>query len=70
LCISTTGIRTDLFGRDTNKVRVTDFFGSKKYVKPVRNEYNFESPEWMSLASDFDASAVWLELGKDRHLEY
>jgi phosphatidylinositol glycan class K len=70
LCISTTGIRTDLYNRDTHKVRATDFFSAKKYVEPIKNNYDFESPEWTSLSTDFDASSLWLELGKDRHLEY
>lgn len=70
LCISTVGIRTDLFERDTHKVRATDFFSAKKYVKPIDNVYNFELPEWNELTPDFDASALWLELGSDLHLKY
>jgi phosphatidylinositol glycan class K len=70
LCISTTGIRTDLFERDTHKVRASDFFSSRKYVEPIENVYDFDSSEWTDLTPDFDASALWLQLGKDRHLEY
>jgi phosphatidylinositol glycan class K len=70
LCISTTGIRTDLYNRDTHKVRATDFFSAKKYIEPINGLYDFDSAEWNELSSDFDASAIWLQLGKDRHLEY
>ncbi|KAI6196620.1 putative GPI-anchor transamidase [Aphelenchoides besseyi] len=70
LCLSTTGIRTDLFNRDPNKVRATDFFGSLKYTQSLDNEYDLETSEWEQLSSEFDASSKWLELGKDRHLEY
>lgn len=70
LCISTVGIRTDLYNRDTHKVRATDFFSARKYVEPMQNVYDFESTEWSTLETNFDASSVWLQLGKDRHLEY
>lgn len=33
VCISTVGVRDDLFLRDTSKVPITDFFGA---VRPVR----------------------------------
>lgn len=31
-CISTVGVRTDLFSRDPAKVPITDFFGS---IRPI-----------------------------------
>ena len=36
VCISTVGIRKDLFQRDVNKVPITDFFGSVRPVKLVK----------------------------------
>ncbi|XP_030753418.1 putative GPI-anchor transamidase [Sitophilus oryzae] len=49
-CISTVGVRTDLFLRDPDKVPVTDFFGSVRPVKLLSSirmdtEFNFtDSP--------------------------
>lgn len=41
LCMSTVGVRKDLFKRDPNKVLVTDFFGSVRPVEITRNvNYN------------------------------
>lgn len=37
-CISTVGVRTDLFHRDPAKVPITDFFGS---VRPVELTFDF-----------------------------
>jgi len=37
-CISTVGVRTDLFHRDLTKVPITDFFGS---VRPVELTFDF-----------------------------
>jgi phosphatidylinositol glycan class K len=33
VCISTVGVRKDLFSRDPNKVLITDFFGSLRPVE-------------------------------------
>jgi phosphatidylinositol glycan class K len=33
VCISTVGVRKDLFARDPNKVLITDFFGSLRPVE-------------------------------------
>ena len=49
VCISTVGRRTDLFGRDPYKVRITDFFGSVRPVdlsnNPVNMNASSELPE-------------------------
>ncbi len=49
VCISTVGRRTDLFGRDPYKVRITDFFGSVRPVdlsnNPVNMNASLELPE-------------------------
>lgn len=36
-CISTVGVRTDLYSKKLSQVRVTDFFGAKRYTKNVKN---------------------------------
>lgn len=35
VCISTVGVRKDLFARDTKKVPITDFFGSVRHVEVI-----------------------------------
>jgi phosphatidylinositol glycan class K len=49
VCISTVGRRTDLFGRNPYKVRITDFFGSVRPVdlsdNPVNISATSEDPE-------------------------
>ena len=45
VCISTVGRRTDLFGRDPYKVRITDFFGSVRPVDLSNNPVNMSAPE-------------------------
>lgn len=37
VCISTVGVRKDLFKRDVSKVPITDFFGS---VRPIEITYD------------------------------
>ncbi|KAI4466811.1 gpi-anchor transamidase [Holotrichia oblita] len=39
-CISTVGVRKDLFRRNPFQVPITDFFGSFRPVKLLRNIYN------------------------------
>uniref|UniRef100_A0A914HV66 GPI-anchor transamidase n=1 Tax=Globodera rostochiensis TaxID=31243 RepID=A0A914HV66_GLORO len=34
-CISTVGVRNDLYNKPLDRVRVTDFFGARRYVKGV-----------------------------------
>lgn len=40
-CISTVGVRYDLFHRDADRVRVTDFFGSVRNVQLLDEEIEF-----------------------------
>ena len=35
LCLSTVGVRTDLYPKLASRVRVTDFFGSARHVKII-----------------------------------
>lgn len=42
-CVSTVGVRTDLFARDTNSVPVTDFFGSVRNVELSTSFINLTS---------------------------
>lgn len=37
LCISTVGVRKDLFPRDPHKVSIMDFFGSIRPVEVIAN---------------------------------
>jgi len=39
-CISTVGVRKDLFRRDPNKVKITDFFGSVRKVQVINEVLN------------------------------
>ncbi|CAL8145387.1 unnamed protein product [Orchesella dallaii] len=39
-CISTVGVRRDLFRRDPDKVRITDFFGSVRKIQTTTNVFN------------------------------
>jgi len=40
-CISTVGVRYDLFSRDADRVRTTDFFGSVRNVQLLEEEIEF-----------------------------
>ncbi|GAB6021987.1 hypothetical protein CHUAL_006143 [Chamberlinius hualienensis] len=42
-CLSTVGVRTDLYGRRPDKVPVTDFFGSVRNVELTRHQINLTS---------------------------
>jgi hypothetical protein len=44
LCLSTVGFRNDLFQRDTNKVFITDFFGSQKRIEMAADPIVVPSP--------------------------
>ncbi|OXA63799.1 putative GPI-anchor transamidase [Folsomia candida] len=39
-CISTVGVRKDLFGRDPAQVRITDFFGSVRKIRTTKHVFN------------------------------
>uniref|UniRef100_A0A0N5A9X2 GPI-anchor transamidase n=1 Tax=Syphacia muris TaxID=451379 RepID=A0A0N5A9X2_9BILA len=47
-CISTVGIRTDLYSKDPNRVRVTDFFGSTRNIRSVNEIIKFDD-EWYKI---------------------
>lgn len=36
-CISTVGVRTDLYEKPLEKVKVTDFFGAQKYISGIED---------------------------------
>lgn len=44
-CLSTVGVRKDLYEKDIDKVRVTDFFGSKRIFTTFNEEMEIED-EW------------------------
>lgn len=45
VCISTVGIRKDLYPKDPNKVPITDFFGSVRPVELIRSYPNISMIE-------------------------
>uniref|UniRef100_A0A915N8J1 GPI-anchor transamidase n=1 Tax=Meloidogyne javanica TaxID=6303 RepID=A0A915N8J1_MELJA len=46
-CISTVGVRRDLYDKSLKEVRVTDFFGARRYAHPFKsNDFNFD---WSTL---------------------
>lgn len=46
-CISTVGVRRDLYDKSLKEVRVTDFFGARRYAHPFNsNDFNFD---WSTL---------------------
>lgn len=45
VCISTVGIRKDLYPKDPNKVPITDFFGSVRPVEVIRSYPNISMIE-------------------------
>ncbi|KAH7698969.1 GPI-anchor transamidase [Aphelenchoides avenae] len=58
-CISTVGVRADLYPKAPERVRVTDFFGARRYVKPLSESYVFDA-EWEQLSTDSEArAAAW-----------
>uniref|UniRef100_A0A0N4ZXF6 GPI-anchor transamidase n=1 Tax=Parastrongyloides trichosuri TaxID=131310 RepID=A0A0N4ZXF6_PARTI len=44
-CLSTVGVRTDLYDKDINRVKVTDFFGSKRIFSTFDEEMTIDD-EW------------------------
>lgn len=40
VCISTVGVRTDLYPRDLKTVPITNFFGSIRPIELVNNQIN------------------------------
>ncbi|KAK0416806.1 hypothetical protein QR680_012695 [Steinernema hermaphroditum] len=52
-CHSHVGVRTDLYEKDPERVRVTDFFGSNRKIRAVTEEIEFDD-EW--LAADPNAT--------------
>lgn len=49
-CLSTVGVRTDLYPKDPARVRITDFFGSTRNMRPITEEVVFDD-EWLSSSS-------------------
>ncbi|VDN01600.1 unnamed protein product [Thelazia callipaeda] len=47
-CLSTVGVRTDLYPKDPRKVRVTDFFGSSRIIRTVSERIEFDD-EWFKV---------------------
>jgi len=43
-CVSTVGIRTDLYPRDPRRVRVTDFFGTSRHIRSLSEMLNAPAP--------------------------
>lgn len=43
MCISTVGVRKDLFNRNPNLVPITDFFGSVRPVELVKTILNIDA---------------------------
>ncbi|XP_037034553.1 putative GPI-anchor transamidase [Bradysia coprophila] len=52
VCISTVGVRKDLFRRDPNKVLITDFFGSIRPIEIIRDRENVTIPLKLSSESN------------------
>ncbi|VDM26570.1 unnamed protein product [Toxocara canis] len=46
-CLSTVGVRTDLYPKDPARVRITDFFGSTRNMRAVSEEIVFDD-DWLS----------------------
>lgn len=44
-CISTVGVRYDLYGKTPSKVKVTDFFGSVRHINFLDSTAFQEDPE-------------------------
>jgi phosphatidylinositol glycan class K len=42
-CISTVGVRKDLFPRDPTRVRITDFFGSVRKIQIIKEAFDMSS---------------------------
>ncbi|VDD86553.1 unnamed protein product [Enterobius vermicularis] len=47
-CMSTVGVRTDLYPKDPSRVRVTDFFGSTRNVRVINEVIEFDD-EWLKV---------------------
>ncbi|VDK85895.1 unnamed protein product [Litomosoides sigmodontis] len=47
-CLSTVGVRTDLYPKDPKRVRVTDFFGSSRIIRPITEKIEFDD-EWLNI---------------------
>uniref|UniRef100_A0A183DMW6 Protein kinase domain-containing protein n=1 Tax=Gongylonema pulchrum TaxID=637853 RepID=A0A183DMW6_9BILA len=48
-CLSTIGVRTDLYPKDPKRVRVTDFFGSSRIMRPITEKIEFDDA-WLNTA--------------------
>ncbi|VDK66484.1 unnamed protein product [Onchocerca ochengi] len=47
-CLSTVGVRTDLYPKDPTRVRVTDFFGSSRIIRTITEEIEFDDA-WLNV---------------------
>ncbi|KAL4003658.1 Peptidase C13 family protein [Acanthocheilonema viteae] len=47
-CLSTVGVRTDLYPKDPTKVRVTDFFGSSRIIRIITEKIEFDDA-WLDV---------------------
>ncbi|CAG9533221.1 unnamed protein product [Cercopithifilaria johnstoni] len=47
-CLSTVGVRTDLYSKDPARVRVTDFFGSSRIIRTIIEKIEFDDA-WMNV---------------------
>lgn len=57
-CISTVGIRTDLYAKDLDRVRVTDFFAAKRYTKNAEEALYSEEEMNLILGSDMGPEKI------------
>lgn len=55
-CLSTVGVRTDLYPKDPKRVRVTDFFGSSRIMRTITEQIEFNE-EWYEISPYYGKTA-------------
>ena len=68
-CLSTVGISTDNYRRPTDRVRAADFFGSRKYQKDLKQEFQI-SDDWKHIPTDLkESKKKWANVLKNTGFE-